>query len=260
MAAGFPQRPRALHRPSEVENELWARYSSEPTPSARVELFDFYLPLARSVARRHVRAQALNAVPFDDLLQLACAGLLEAIDRFKPELGIPFRYFGARRISGNILNGVAQYSEINQQISFRKRVTRERVQSVQGVFSADLAFDEALDILGNIAAGLAIGLMLERSPATNGDAHDPAPNAYETMAWRQTITLIEREIDTLPERQATIVRLHYQNNMTFQQLGDLLGITKGRVSQLHSTAIALLRKRLLEAGQSDFRPEKDGST
>ena len=60
--------------------------------------------------------------------------------------------------------------------------------------------------------------------------------------------LIASELRALPEREGEIVRLHYQEGLTFEQLGTLFGVTKGRISQLHKAAIAMLRKRLLKAG------------
>lgn len=248
-----PLNRRSVHPRSSTELQLWSDYAESPSAAEKTRLFDHYLPLARRIASRHFRVDAVNAVPTDELFQLACTGLLEAIDRFRPELGVPFRYFASRRITGSILNGIARYSEINQQINFRKRVVRERLASLKDGQSAQPSFDDALDILGSIAAGLAIGMMLDETSTSAGEDPGVTPGAYETLAWKQVTELIASELRFLPEREGAIIRLHYHEGLTFEQLGTLLGVTKGRISQLHKAAIAILRKRLLKSGS--FRLE-----
>ncbi len=248
MTVELPLKRQPVRPPSAIELQLWSAYVESPGAAAKAKLFDHYLPLSRRIASRHFRVDAVNAVPPDELFQLACTGLLESIDRFRPELGVPFRYFASRRITGSILNGVARYSEINQQISFRKRVVRERLASLKDGQSDQPSFDDALDILGSVAAGLAIGMMLDESTTSAGEDPGNASDAYETLAWKQVTELLASELRALPEREGEIVRLHYQEGLTFEQLGTLFGVTKGRISQLHKAAIAMLRKRLLKAG------------
>lgn len=230
------------------EQALWTAARDEGSERARDALFRRYLPLARRLAAQHVRNDLANPIEFDDLFQLACAGLLESIDRFRPELGVPFRYFGSRRINGSILNGIAKHSEVTQQASARKRAVRDRLSSLKtpdGSKGQDL---DALEQLSEIATGLALGLILEEGRAAWEDKPDPAAGAYETLAWKQMVGLVLKEIDRLPERDRQILTLHYQEGVAFDQIALACGVSKGRVSQLHKAAIALLRKRLLHKG------------
>jgi RNA polymerase sigma factor for flagellar operon FliA len=76
------------------------------------------------------------------------------------------------------------------------------------------------------------------------DGADHRPNAYESLAWRELQALITREIGQLPERESVIIRQHYENGVSFTHIAQLLGLSKGRVSQLHTSAIARLRARI----------------
>ena len=76
------------------------------------------------------------------------------------------------------------------------------------------------------------------------DGIDRRPNAYESLAWRQLNAQLDREIDRLPEREAAIIRQHYENGVSFSQIAQLLDLSKGRVSQLHAHALAKLRTRI----------------
>lgn len=236
---------RQSARMRDDEQRLWADYIAAPSTRSRETLFRLYTSLARRLAAKYVGLEARSSIEYEDLLQLAYTGLLESIDRFKPELGVPFRYFANRRINGAILNGIAKHSEVSQQISVRRRMARERMASLHSGESMPATLDEALAAIGDIAAGLALGLILEESRDNPGEVKDPAPSAFETMAWKQTVKHVREGIEQLPPRERNIMMWHYVDGLRFDQIGELTGLTKGRISQLHKAAIALLRKRLL---------------
>lgn len=234
------------------EIELWAAYSINGGQAERELIFRFYQPLVKRLALRFYRPGSGSHIEFSELYQLASTGLLESIDRFRPDLGIPFRYFANRRISGAILNGIAIYSEVDQQISVRRRIARERLASLKGT-QPPKQLDDALDLLGEIAAGLALGLMLEDTRSVAIEGTDCAKDAFETIAWKQMINLVRKEISMLPPRESDMMIWHYIDGLHFQQVADIMGLTRSRVSQMHKAAISLLRKRLLNAGH--FRLE-----
>ena len=121
---------RLAEAPPPDEAALWQAVRSKASPPARERLFSLYSDFAGRIARRHFMDRRTGDIQQDDLRQLAYAGLLEAIDRFDPDRGIPFRGYAARRISGSILDGLAKMSEVREQISFRNRARAERVRSL----------------------------------------------------------------------------------------------------------------------------------
>jgi RNA polymerase sigma factor FliA len=229
----------------EAEDELWSAYQSSKSSSDRERLFRRYQPLAKNMAGRYKRSEAGMQLEYEEVFQLASTGLIESIDRFKPELGIPFRYFANRRISGAILNGIAKYSELNQQVSSRRRVERERVASLRKDSKKPQNIDERLDLLGEIAAGLALGFMLEEAASNARDPSSPGQDAFETLAWKQLVKLVRDEIQQLLPQQRDIMIWHYSDGLPFDQVASIMGLSKGRISQIHKAAVALLQKRLL---------------
>lgn len=235
------------------EAQLWRDYRGSDNVSSREKIFRHYVPLARRLASKYIGLQSRSSIEYDDLFQLACTGLLESIDRYNPDLGVPFRYFANRRINGAMLNGIAKHSEIAQQISTRRRIAQERISSLRSGEGKPASLDDALTALGDIAAGLALGLILEEARGDQPELVDTAPSAFETVAWQQMVKLVRDGIDQLPLRERDILIWHYIEGLRFDQIGDVLHLTKGRVSQVHKAAIALLRKRLLNS--SHFRLE-----
>ena len=220
-----------------VEAALWRRLRFEGELHCRSRLFDRYRPFARAIAGRQARAQGWSRVDAGDFEQFAYEGLLQAIDRFDPLRGVAFPAFAKRRVVGAIINGSSRLSEIAQRLSFRRRVEQERLATLRE--ATDTSEGTALQRLGELAAGLAVGLMLE---ADGNEPADPAPNAYEGLAWRETRALLVQVVAALPEREALIIREHYLNGVSLTQVAALLGLSKGRVSQLHHAALARLRR------------------
>ena len=233
----------------------WRAMREDGCAAARERLFAFYLPFARSLAGRQYKGRKGGDVDYEDFVQLAVAGLLEAIDRYDPAKGVPFRGFAVRRINGSILDGLARSSEMREQISFRHRVKRERLRSLAADEAADLPAGDALEALIDMAVGLAIGFMLEGTGLYREDGAALAqPTAYDSLAWKDLVGRLTAELGRLPERDRAILQLHYLDEVSFETIAILHGVTKGRISQLHKAALELLRKRISGAG--GFRLER----
>lgn len=248
------ERPQAADAPAD-EAALWLALRSDRPAPARETLFLSYYPFAKMIAARHFRDRRSGDIEFADLAQLASTGLLEAIDHFDPDVGVPFKRYAGRRISGSILDGIAKMSEVRQQISFRNRIRSERARSLCDGDVETLSTPDAMQALIEVAVGLALGFMLEGTGLYVG-AEEPecAANAYESLAWKEAVQRITRELDALPDRERSIIRRHYFDGLSFEQIATLLGVTKGRVSQVHKSSMVLLRKRL--QGPKAFKLER----
>ncbi len=228
-----------IEMPPRVEASLWRRLRYEAETACRAQIFGRYRMLARSIARRQLRNRPPNGIELPDFEQFAYEGLLQAIDRFDPLRGVPFSAFAQRRIVGSISDGAARFTEFDAQHSYRRRAAAERARS--------LGFDgrDSLTALADLATGLAIGVMLEDGGRLDLDAQpDDQPNAYESLAWREMCALLDKGIAQLPGRKAFIIREHYLHDVSFTQIAQLLGISKGRVSQLHAEALKQLADRI----------------
>lgn len=252
MAARFePDTRSGPQEPRDDEAALWFA-ATNGSKEARERLFSRYAAFARNIARRHHREQSRGDIDMTELYQLAYAGLLEALDRFDSTQNAPFRVFAAPRISGSVLDGISQMSEVREQISWSRRVRRERLRSLKEAGDQVQPVRSAVETLAELAVGLALGFMLEGTGLYTA-AEDEAtpsslPTAYDTLAWSETVSHLRTELTELPEREQTILHQHYVNGVDFDRLASLLAVSKGRVSQLHRAALTLLRKRMREHG------------
>jgi RNA polymerase sigma factor for flagellar operon FliA len=230
-------------RPAREEAALWRRLRLEAEAGCRETLFDRYVGLARSIAARHFHRRRPPRPELCDFQQFAYEGLLQAIDRYDPLLGAPFTAFARRRIGGSIADGVSRMSEGDAQFSHRHRIEQERLRSLARTGAA--AEGDALAALSDLALGLAIGLMLEGTSLVAGETSvDPAPTAYDSLAYRELQVRLAGAVGALPEKEAIIVRQHYENGLSFTQIAELLNLSKGRISQLHHAALDRLRRKI----------------
>jgi RNA polymerase sigma factor for flagellar operon FliA len=195
-----------------------------------------------------------NAVAFDDYLQYARVGLLEAIDRYDPAREASFATFAGYRIRGAVLNGLEQTTELAAQAAQRRHSRlHERAHSLETRDLGD-ADDEGASMdaesagthleqfsgMVDMAILLAMGYVLEDNGEWN-PAGASGADPYRSVQLEAVRTRLIRLVDALPQRERLIVRYHYFEHMEFQAIGEVLEVSKGRVSQLHARALQLIR-------------------
>lgn len=227
------------------EASLWRRFGESGDATMRERLFDRYRRFARALAHRHARRNGAAGHVVEDLEQFSYRGLLEAIDRFDPVRGPPFPAFAAPRIVGSMADGLASLDEKGAQLRYKRRVERERLASLTASANPRDPRRSATDELAELVTELALGLMLdaEARDARSGFA-GRAESGFDNLAWRQTQTLLAERVEALPEPERTVIRQHYLNDLLFTQIAAMLGLTKGRISQLHKSALSKLRKSM----------------
>lgn len=231
-----------LVKPDREEAALWRRFQDTHDAYLREGLFDRYRRFACSLARRHARRNGLRPDVVEDLEQFGYRGLLEAIDRFDPARGASFLTFASARIAGSIIDGLAQLDERGAQMRHRRKIERERANSlIAGSRSGRSAMEELSDLVGELALGLI--LSAEARSETSELVGQP-DNGFDSLAWNQTRAILVQRVDELPEPESTIIRQHYLNDLLFAQIATMLSLSKGRISQLHKAALAKLRKSM----------------
>lgn len=222
---------------------LWRNHREHPGAATRAALFEHYRPTARRIAAEMRRRIPRIGLEPEDFEQLSMEALLQAIDRYDPTLEDRFPAFLSIRIKGHIRNAAAKASESSAQYTYRRRQERDRLKSLRE--SAASKDQSAIELLASMAAKIAIGLILEDQRSPNVDELPTAdPSAYDTLAWRQLCNELERRLAALPEKEAFVIEQHYRHDVPFQQIALLLGLSKGRVSQLHSQGLERLRKQM----------------
>jgi RNA polymerase sigma factor FliA len=230
---------------------LWEAFGHSRDEIARGRIIEHYMPLARIIAARVYGLRASPTSSFDDYLQFARVGLIEAVDRFELARGVSFATYSGHRIRGAILNGLADATEASAQQAYWRGRTRDRIDS----FTAGMrsrperaSFQELIQF----TVGIALGLLLDDDSGEWAD-DSPAGNPYATTELQQFASRVKQLVKHLPENERIVVEGHYFEGLEFQAIGERLNLTKGRISQLHSAALQRLRLLLGEAPKVDRR-------
>jgi len=235
-------RPGVL--PAEVLAALWEQWAIHRVDAARDRLASHYGKFARILAAQAFSNRFSHELEFDDYLQFALVGLLEAIDRFDPARRVPFEAFASRRISGAVLTGVETLSEKQAQISARSQARKDRSRSLAVDAPPEAATSsDPLQRLADIAVGLALGIMLEGGTVyVNGDPSDSAGTPYDRLEIAQLRVRLRRLVDLLPDAERRVLHHHYYQHVPFEEIARNAGLTKGRISQIHHSALRHLRQ------------------
>jgi RNA polymerase sigma factor FliA len=225
-----------------------ARWAHRQSPAQRAALVDAYTPLVRRIAARCFLRRIGNELEFADFLQFGHIGLLEAIDRYSPARGVRFETFATYRIEGAMLNGVTSLSEYQRQASVRRGLLGQRTASLAsgGDEPAAETSQDPLERLAEVAIGLALGFALEDAALyVDGDRIGP-DNAYTRLELHQLRQQVAQLLQQLPETEQLVLHRHYYQQVPFEETARVLGLTKGRVSQIHQAALKRLRTLVKE--------------
>lgn len=226
---------------------MWRAYADDGASARRERLIEHYLPFSRMMAAKMYAGRTHMQVEFDEYLQLARLGLIEAIDRFDPARGYKFETYAASRINGAILNGMEAYSEVHEQVAARKRVVGARLELLKDGGGTSAQPADVFAYLAELAVGLAIGFALD-NPAMYQDpdmaVHFP-DNTYSGVELKQLRARISALVEGLPGKHRQVIGYHYLQQLAFEEIADMLQLSRGRIAQLHKEALLKLREALL---------------
>ncbi|MEJ1357612.1 MAG: sigma-70 family RNA polymerase sigma factor [Candidatus Sedimenticola sp. (ex Thyasira tokunagai)] len=232
------------------EAALWDRLRSLGDESARLQLIEAYQPLARTIAAKVYSARVDEDIEYNDYLQYAILGLIESTDRYDPAQAARFSTYASYRIRGSILSGIEKYSEKREQIAFRKRHLNDRMASLSQSTKKAKNSDSFAELV-ELTVGMALSFILEGTGQVEEKPKTDLDMVYENHAIEEIQGILMDYLDLLPEREQLIIRYHYYKQVGFDELASILGISKGRVSQLHKSAILELRRHYEKNSQFD---------
>lgn len=243
--------------------DLWRRYKSNGDERARERLVVAYAPLVKYVAGR-IGSGLPAHVDEADLISYGLTGLIAAIERFDLSREIKFETYAIARIRGAIIDELRTLDWVPRSVRARARdieranaklEARLRRAPTDEEMAAELGIsaEEFQEALLQISNSTIVALdELWSAPDSSGDAVSlldtlPDRDAADPQAIVDESELRDRiaeAIAALPEREKLVVALYYYENLTLREIGEVLGVTESRVSQLHTKAMLRLRSKL----------------
>jgi len=243
--------------------DLWRRYKDDRDEKARERLVLAYAPLVKYVAGR-MSSGLPSHVEESDLISYGLLGLISAIERFEPEREIKFETFAITRIKGSIIDELRSLDWVPRSVRTKAReIERMNAKLEHKLHRAptdkemaeglEVTVEEFQDSLVRIANSSVVALdELWTVSDSSGDQVSlldtiQDPQAADPAQEMDTTEMKDRLADAiarLPEREKLVVALYYYENLTLREIGEVLGVTESRVSQLHTKAVLRLKSRL----------------
>jgi RNA polymerase sigma factor for flagellar operon FliA len=242
---------------------LWQRYTETKDDDAREQLILNYSPLVKFVAGR-IATKLPSTVENADLISYGIFGLIDAIEKYEPERGFKFETYAISRIRGAIIDELRSLDWVPRSVRARARDIENAIMTLESRLNrtpddAEVAAEmgitlkELQDSYTKLAYTSVVSFDEIWSPNADRDdkntlasviKDDSAPDPVTAFESEEIKEILADAIEHLSERERTVVALYYYEGLQLKEIGQVLGVTESRASQLHTKAVLRLRARL----------------
>ena len=182
----------------------------------------------------------------DDLYSLGCWGLLDAARKFDSSKGVSFKTYSYIRIKGTIIDELRK-NTFGGQVMVKKQqellgAIKNAQQRKQGAVTED-------DIAKELGVSVdKVRKMIEQTSTMHVSSMDDqdyelksSSKVEEELEHSEQRAVLVKAVDSLPENEKMVISLYYHEEMSLKEIGEVLGVSESRVSQLHKKAILTIR-------------------
>lgn len=207
----------------------------------------------------HLLGRLPQSVLLDDLIQAGMLGLLEAVRHYDESKGASFETYAGIRIRGYMLDEVRRNDWVPRSVYRNSRMISLAVKQVENRLGRDAKDQE-------VALELGISLeeyheMLNDSAGAHlygfedvGVTDDMITDDEQGLLSEPHVNVMRSDmkhrlsqvIDSLPQKERLVLSLYYEQDLNLKEIGDVLGVSESRVSQIHSQATHRIKSRLAE--------------
>lgn len=259
--------PAALRRSGplpDIPTDTWRRLRATGDPELRAEIIASYAPLVWRVARGMAGALPPH-ISADDLMGSGCVGLMAATDAFDPDRGAAFATYAIPRIRGSMIDGM-------RGMDWAPRSVRARLAASR------IAEDELVQRLGRVPSHAELAAVAGTTEADaretadeatrarqptpisdlmygdrDGDEAaielpDPAVSIDDVIDGWADAEVVREAIQALGPVHRQVITAYYWGGQTVRHIGEAIGVSESRVSQIHHQALGRLRATLARGG------------
>ncbi|PKL80325.1 MAG: hypothetical protein CVV25_04800 [Ignavibacteriae bacterium HGW-Ignavibacteriae-4] len=245
-----------------ISENIWLEYKLDPNQELRGKLFVQYSWIVNYVLSK-LKVPDNSILERGDLVNIGMIGLSQSIDRFDLEKNVKFESYAITRVKGTIQDELRKLDWLSR--TARKKVNsineiKEKTLKENGIEVSDeeiikkleLTSDQYNSYLQAMEASRNTLSFIDSSVDTDNEGYSLVDNITYDNDVNQLDDLIETEkidfltnyLKELPEKKRLVIALYYYENLTFKEIGKLIDVTEGRVSQIHSEVIKELKVKI----------------
>ena len=224
------------------------------------EVVNRYAPLVKRIAH-HLLLRMPASVQVDDLIQSGMIGLLEASRKYDVTKGASFETYAGIRIRGSMLDEVRKGDWAPRSVHRKSRKVAEAIKAIEArtgqdakvqdiVKEMDIDLNSYFAILQDASGSRLFSFddVMEGDDSAIEMAVGDLPGPCDGLQRSTFKAHLAKAIDGLPDREKLVLALYYDEELNLKEIGEVIGVSESRVSQIHSQAALRLRARL-----SDWR-------
>lgn len=233
---------------------MYATVQNEEKKQTSDDLVLRHAPLVKRVAY-HLKGRLPDSVQVDDLIQSGMLGLLEAAKNFDSTQGASFETYAGIRIRGAMLDEIRLGDWTPRSVH---RKAREMNLAIKKIEDRKLGTASDSEIAKEMGVSLEEFNQILRNASVSkifsiddGDVDHDYNSSMSTKVQPETIykreelaVALEGVIDDLPERERLVMSFYYEEQMNLREIGEVLGVSESRVSQIHGKALVTIRSRI----------------
>ena len=224
-----------------------------------------YAPLVKRIAY-HMMVRMPACVQVDDLIQAGMLGLVEAAQPYDASRGASFETYAGIRIRGAIVDEMRRGDWAPRSVHRNSRLIAQAIRTVEARTGRDARDTEVANELG-IPVEEYFAMLQDSSCSrlfsyeeTFGEEDSNIDASESSSAFASPLEGIQRDalkrslaqaITQLPERERLVLALYYDEELNLKEIGQVLGVSESRISQIHSQAALRLRARMAEWRSGD---------
>jgi len=211
----------------------------------REALIRAHTGLARNLALR-LAGRVPASVDLDDLIGAGVLGLIDAVDRFDASRSIPFEAYARTRIQGAILDALRAEDHLSRRDRRRSREADRAEDSLRMKLGRELSTDESHRVRRGVARTLPHAQAFVQVEDADDGSLGEEESAFAHVAAMQDHAQLRQAVARLAERERTILSLYYEEELTYREIGEVLGVTESRICQILRGIQRDLREELQE--------------
>ncbi|HMA62865.1 MAG TPA: FliA/WhiG family RNA polymerase sigma factor [bacterium] len=246
----------------EETNRLIEKYHQTREKSIKEKIIEQYLGLVKYIIGR-IKVPNNILLKRNDLQQFGIIGLMEAIERYDSSRKASFKTYAYKRIYGEILDSFRRYGAFSRRQNENIKKVRQATEQVRKTLGREPTVEEICEQAEittekyyHITQLMNLGYTLSLDDKINGDDDGKNLTRKDVIADEKQETpdkilqkanikeALKKYIKKLPERERVILALYYYEELTLGDIGQVLGVSESRVSQIMSSTLAKLRKKL----------------
>ncbi len=237
----------------EAAYQAWGPEDINRLIQSHLSMIDFWVD--------RMRTQVPGYLKRDEMVSAARLGLVDAAHRFNPAKGVLFKTFAEQRIRGAVLDevrrmdwasrsGREKYSRLCETVNRLQNELGESPSEAEIAGDLGISLDQYHKLLTDVSHLSLISLEETMSASEDGQSlydklEDPdSENPHQVFEENELAEILAEQIQNLSEKERLVVSLYYYEECTQKEIAEILSITEGRVSQIHSQALIRMKVKL----------------